>query len=171
MIFLTHRRNGIPLLAAIAIAFSSMSPVYADAGHGHDTDKTAKTQNTAQSLPEILVYKSPNCGCCTKWVKHLRQSGFQVKAENTDKLDSIKKMSGIEPHLASCHTALVDGYVIEGHVPADDIKRLLQERPAIKGLSVPGMPMGSPGMEGPRQDAYQVLSFDTQGKTAVFANH
>ena len=120
---------------------------------------------------EITVYKSPTCGCCSKWIDHLRDNGFKVKTTDLKDLRMIKSMSGVKPELASCHTALIDGYVIEGHVPADDIRRLLKERPEIAGLTAPGMPMGSPGMEGPRKDKYDVLTFQKDGRTAVFASH
>ncbi len=120
---------------------------------------------------DIMVYKSPTCGCCNGWVKHLRESGFNVKTEDRRDVSRIKHSYGVVPRLASCHTAVVDGYVVEGHVPAEDIRRLLKERPAVVGITAPGMPMGSPGMEGPRKDRYQVLTIDKDGKKAVFANH
>lgn len=120
---------------------------------------------------EITVYKSPTCGCCKDWVKHLDANGFKVKSYDVQDVYPIKIKNGITEELASCHTALVNGYVIEGHVPAADIKRLLKERPAVKGLTVPGMPMGSPGMEGAYKDAYSVLTFDTFGRTQVYARH
>ena len=129
----------------------------------------ARAEN--QPLPEIMVYKSPTCGCCSKWVDHLRDNGFVVKTTDLRDMRMVKSMSGVKPEHASCHTAKVDGYVIEGHVPAADIKRLLKERPAVTGLSVPGMPLGSPGMEGPRSDPYEVLTFDKQGESHVFARH
>jgi len=141
---------------ALALILGSSNLVYAE---------------SLEKLGLITVYKSPTCGCCSKWADHLRKEGFKVKTENTNNMKSVKSMAGVEPKLASCHTALIDGYVIEGHVPAADIKRLLKERPKVKGLSAPGMPMGSPGMEAPRKQAYQVLSFDKDGKTAVFAQH
>lgn len=119
----------------------------------------------------ITVYKSPTCGCCTKWISHLEENGFKVEARNTNNVNKYKQEAGLQPGLASCHTAFVDGYAIEGHVPASDIKRLLAERPAVKGLTVPGMPMGSPGMEGPRKDRYSVLTFDESGKTTVYSTH
>ena len=119
----------------------------------------------------ITVYKSPTCGCCTNWVEHLRKHGFRVTVKDTIDLDPIKAKLGVVPRLASCHTGVVQGYVVEGHVPADDIKKMLKKRPKIVGIAVPGMPMGSPGMEGPRNDAYEVLAFDKQGKTKVFARH
>ena len=122
------------------------------------------------AAPEITVYKSATCGCCKKWVSHLRNAGFKVTAVDRTDLDRIKAASGVGPEFASCHTAIVDGYVIEGHVPADLVTRLLKEKPDIKGLAVPGMPMGSPGMEGPRRDPYQVLAFDEQGNLSVYAN-
>ncbi len=120
---------------------------------------------------EITVYKSPDCGCCNKWVVHLRKAGFKVTAEDHMDMNSIKLSSGVTPGMDSCHTAHVDGYVIEGHVPANDIKRLLKERPDVTGLAVPGMPMGSPGMEGHREDNYEVLTFKPNGETAVFSRY
>lgn len=96
--------------------------------------------------PLITVYKTPNCGCCVKWVEYLRKEGFEVKAVNRDDLTTIRQSAGVPPAMSSCHTALVDGYVVEGHVPAQAIRKLLQERPNTLGLAVPGMPANSPGM-------------------------
>ena len=120
---------------------------------------------------EVVVYKSPSCGCCTKWVDHLRANGFMVTTHEVADVNAVKERVGLPHGLGSCHTAQVDGYVIEGHVPAADIRRLLDERPAVAGLAVPGMPTGSPGMEGPYRDSYDVLAFDRQGATHVFAHH
>ena len=120
---------------------------------------------------EIAVYRTPTCGCCSKWVKHLEEHGFTVEAHNVPNLDSTKRKAGVPQTLTSCHTGFIGGYVIEGHVPAEDIKRLLEERPQISGLAVPGMPIGSPGMEGPNPEAYRVLSFDRQGRIEVFSSH
>lgn len=126
---------------------------------------------SAASAAEVMVYKSPTCGCCSAWVDHLKANGFDVKVENVQDVNSIKQQQGVTRELASCHTALVDGYVVEGHVPAADIKRLLESKPAIAGLAVPGMPMGSPGMEGPTKQKYDVVSFDKDGKTKVFSSY
>lgn len=132
----------------------------------------ASTRSPAPGpAPSVTVYKSPTCGCCTKWVDHLRASGYTVTAKDVADVDSIKAELGVPGALASCHTALVGGYVIEGHVPAADIARLLKEKPKVTGIAVPGMPMGSPGMEGPRKDAYEVVAFETNGATRVFAKH
>jgi hypothetical protein len=121
---------------------------------------------------EIIVYKTAQCGCCKLWVKHLRDNGFKVTAHDVKNLSRHKADNGVPRALESCHTATVDGYVIEGHVPASDIKRLLKEAPPVRGLAVPGMPIGSPGMEqGDRKDRYEVLTFDNQGNTEVFARH
>lgn len=125
----------------------------------------------AQSAPAVAVFKSPTCGCCAKWVEHLRANGFAPTATNVDDINAVKTRHNVPKSVQSCHTALVGGYVIEGHVPASDIKRLLKERPAISGLSVAGMPVGSPGMEGATPQPYDVLSFDKQGKTRVYATH
>lgn len=112
----------------------------------------------AQS-PKIVVHKDPNCGCCTKWVLHLKQEGFDAAIEETSKLDAVRKSLGVPTALAGCHTAEVDGYVVEGHVPAMAIRELLRERPQATGLAVPGMPAGSPGMEGPRPQRYAAILF------------
>jgi hypothetical protein len=115
------------------------------------------------------VYKSPTCGCCQAWVEHMRENGFAVTVVDTTDLAPIKARHGIGREMESCHTGIVDGYVIEGHVPADLVARLLSERPDIRGLAVPGMPMGSPGMEGAHKEAYEVLAMDRAGRTTVFA--
>jgi hypothetical protein len=128
-------------------------------------------QKSAQAA-DIVVYKSSTCGCCKKWVSHLEQNGYTVEVhnQNRNKLSSIKAEMGVPRGLQSCHTAKIGGYVIEGHVPADEIARLLKEKPQIKGLVVPGMPMGSPGMEGPKQDSYDVLALQENGETSIFAS-
>jgi len=120
---------------------------------------------------EVTVYKSPTCGCCKEWVKHLQANGFSVVAKDVPDVEPYKDAHGVPPMLASCHTARVNGYTIEGHVPAVDIKRLLKERPQVRGLAVPGMPAGSPGMEGLFTQRYDVLTFDQDGRTAVYARH
>jgi hypothetical protein len=120
--------------------------------------------------PQMTVYKSPTCGCCSKWVEHMQANGFEVKAVNVDDLDKVKRDHGVPASTQSCHTGLVNGYVVEGHVPADAVLKMLKEKPAIAGIAVPGMPMGSPGMEVPggAKDPYNVVSFDKSGKTAVY---
>ena len=127
--------------------------------------------NADTSLPTITVYKSPTCGCCSKWVEHLESNGFVVEAKNSNNLDSIKRELGIEPQFQSCHTAKIGNYVVEGHVPAADIKKMLAEKPDIHGLAVPGMPMGSPGMEGPRKDNYNVLAIKNGASPTIFNSH
>lgn len=130
------------------------------------------TASFAAQAAEVVVYKSPTCGCCNKWVDHLRANGFNVKTQDVADVTPYKIRGGITPELSSCHTAFVNGYTIEGHVPAGDIKRLLKERPTLQGLSVPGMPIGSPGMEqGAHKEKYQVLGIDKSGKTVVYAQH
>jgi hypothetical protein len=126
---------------------------------------------SAQQRPVIEVYKSKTCGCCGKWVEHLKQHGFSVRTTDVENVSDIKEKYKVPSKLGSCHTGLVDGYVIEGHVPATDVLRLLQERPKVVGIAVPGMPMGSPGMEGPRAEAYEVVSFDQKNDVRVFSSH
>jgi hypothetical protein len=127
----------------------------------------------AQAPPVVEVYKSPTCGCCANWVEHLKKAGFTVHATNVDDMTKLKASHGVPRQVQSCHTALVDGYVIEGHVPAGDVHRLLKERPAVVGIAVPGMPIGSPGMEveGRKPDAYDVVTFDKQGQTKVYSSY
>ncbi|PTD96300.1 DUF411 domain-containing protein [Pseudothauera lacus] len=122
--------------------------------------------------PEVVMYKDPDCGCCGAWAEHLRENGFTVKEIATRQMAAVKRQAGVPQALGSCHTATVGGYIVEGHVPAADIRRLLAEKPPVAGLSAPGMPLGSPGMEGPYPaERYDVISFDHQGNTAVFARH
>ncbi len=123
--------------------------------------------------PVVEVVKSPTCGCCSLWVSHLTDAGFQVTVRDVDQasLDAAMRQGGVPGDLAACHTATVDGYTIEGHVPAADIQRLLAERPAIRGLAVPGMPGGSPGMASAPAERYQVIAFDSAGGTSVWSVH
>ncbi len=126
---------------------------------------------TAAKKPTITVYKDPACGCCKKWIEHLVKNGYRVDAKDTPNMTEIKRTLGVPERLTACHTAVVNGYLIEGHVPAADIDRLLEQKPGVAGLAVPGMPAGSPGMEGMGTQRYQVLTFDKNGKTKVFASH
>ncbi|SPJ26555.1 DUF411 domain-containing protein [Falsiruegeria mediterranea] len=128
----------------------------------------------ADAVPVIKVLKSPTCGCCTAWVEHVRQAGFAVEAQDIDQdaLYAFKDRLQIAPELAGCHTAVVGDYFIEGHVPASDIKRLLAEQPVARGLTVPGMPMSSPGMGGAGAgDIFDTLLVGSDGATSVFASH
>lgn len=120
---------------------------------------------------EITVYKSPTCGCCKAWVEHLEQNGFSVTAHDVADVNPYKQRYGVTLALASCHTAVVEGYVVEGHVPASDIKRFLTEHPMARGLAVPGMPAGSPGMESPNPEPYAVMRLNPDGGSEVYARH
>lgn len=119
----------------------------------------------------VEVFKSPHCGCCGGWVEHLRQNGFEVKAHDVDDVTAARKKLGMPDRLGSCHTAKVGGYVVEGHIPAADIRRLLKEKPKALGLAVPSMPPGSPGMESSKPIPYQTLLVQSDGSTRVFAQH
>ena len=122
--------------------------------------------------PEIVIYKSPTCGCCTKWASYLEDNGFSVTQIKTQNLNTLKQNQRIPSNLSSCHTAIVDGYIVEGHVPVNAINRMLKEKPAIKGITVPGMPIGSPGMEqGTRKQPYDVLAIHADGSTAIYESH
>jgi hypothetical protein len=131
---------------------------------------TMSASRRAGEPPTITVYHSPTCGCCKKWISYLKANGFVVKSIEQTDLASIKADAGVTPKLASCHTAMVEGYAIEGHVPAGDIQRLLKEKPKIAGLSAPGMPGAGPGMDS-GHEPYAVLGFDAKGNTTVWAKH
>ncbi len=152
---MTLRKKALGLTAAFSLSTLVSTPLLA-----------------ADDTESIHVYKSPSCGCCSDWVDHLEENGFDVEVTETTDLNQIKIDAGLTPALAACHTAFVGDYVIEGHVPASDIQRLIADAPKAKGLSVPGMPAGSPGMEvGDRKDHYQVLMFNEQGQSKVFAEY
>jgi len=123
------------------------------------------------AAPTVSVFKTPSCGCCNKWVQHLNANGFDVEVHQVPSTAEYRQKYGIPNKLKSCHTAVVGGYAIEGHVPASDIQRLLESKPKAKGLAVPGMPAGSPGMEGARSEAYSVILFGEDGGTSVFRKY
>jgi hypothetical protein len=122
------------------------------------------------ALPEMVVYQTPTCGCCGAWADHVKEAGFQVRIVYRDDLTEVRRTHNVPPALASCHVGVVEGYAVEGHVPADVVKRLLRERPEVSGISVPGMPVGSPGMEAwdGRRDPYEVYTFGPDGPIDVY---
>jgi hypothetical protein len=150
-------------LALIAVVTVAPSP-----SHGQVISKDREPSFSAV----VTVFKDPNCGCCREWIEHLRKHAFTVTARDTSDVSGIKRSGRVPQQLTSCHTAFVGGYVIEGHVPADDIRRLLRQKPKVAGLAVAGMPIGSPGMEvGNRKDKYDVIAFTRDGRTSVFARY
>lgn len=155
-------KSSVILAAAVVCLVSARSSAQAP----------ASAPKTPVVNAAVTVFKDPNCGCCKDWIEHLRKHAFKVTARDTNDVSGIKRSGRVPSQLASCHTAFVNGYVIEGHVPAEDIKRLLKEKPKIAGLAVAGMPAGSPGMEvGNRKDKYDVIAFTRDGSTSVFARH
>lgn len=166
----------LALVLALTVAAACNRAGGAETAPQSDTQAGASApQATQAAQPQkgppvrMVVYKTPTCGCCKNWVEHVQAAGFQVEVHDTADVAPIKNEHGLPQHLASCHTAIVDGYVIEGHVPADVIRRLLAERPQVAGIAVPGMPAGSPGMEmGSRRDPYDVIAFARDGKVSVF---
>jgi hypothetical protein len=143
----------------------------ADAGDAAATASRAGQPAAAtQAGTRMVVYKTPTCGCCRAWVDHVKAAGFAVEVRDMPDVAPVKREHGLPGHLASCHTAIVDGYVVEGHVPADVIRRMLRERPQVAGIAVPGMPMGSPGMEVPggRKDPYDIIAFSRDGNVSVY---
>lgn len=134
---------------------------------------TAQSKPAAAAATKVTVYKTSSCGCCKLWVDHLKASGFDVQAMDVsaEQVRAVSKAAGLKDDDVSCHTAKVGNYIVEGHVPADDIKRMLKEKPAIAGIAAPGMPQGSPGMEQGSKEAYDVVAFTKDGKTTVYAKH
>ena len=133
--------------------------------------RTASSKPAATAKTAVTVYKTPTCGCCGNWVQYMNTQGFACTVTNQADLNDVKVKHGVPANLQSCHTSLVGGYVIEGHVPAEDIQRLLREKPAIVGLAAPGMPAGSPGMDVPNSPAYDVIAFEKDGRQRVYARH
>lgn len=151
------------LKLALAVSFSVICCPAAFAGEAPDEGATDT---------HVVMYKDPNCGCCEKWADHLRAHGFTVDSRPTADMLGIKKLRNIPPRGSSCHTADVAGYVIEGHVPAGDIRRLLDERPAdVRVLTVPAMPLGSPGMEHPRPQNFRTFAVKKDDTVEIFAEH
>ena len=169
--------SGIAVAMAFAVAGctakeaeSSATAAAADTPSAVSVPLPGEAQATpSASLVSIKVYKTPTCGCCKAWVEHLEQNGFKAEVVDMPDLSSVKTKYGVAHEHQSCHTAVVGDYTVEGHVPADVIMKMLNEKPAIAGLAVPGMPMGSPGMEGATKEPYDVLTFDRAGRTTVYA--
>ena len=199
---MTLRRNrGLTILPVALVALVAACGSSSDSAAEHHAQQrveaaqfeariaAVKDSNSGESQPDssagaavgqdevgrltMTVYKTPTCGCCSGWVDHARLQGFRVVTRDLHDVAPIKKRNGVPEALWSCHTAIIGDYVIEGHVPAADIRRLLAERPEVVGLAVPGMPIGSPGMElpGVAAEPYEVLSFDASGNIRTFAKH
>jgi hypothetical protein len=146
---MTHKSTNLTRRAALGIAASAL---------------VVPAFSAVAQTPAILVHKDPNCSCCSGWVRHLKDAGFAVTVEATADLQPVRKRLGVPADLAACHTAEVGGYVLEGHVPAAAVRRLLEQRPTAVGLAVPGMPAGSPGMEGGAPQRYDVVLFGAGGR-------
>jgi hypothetical protein len=153
----------------LGLSAAACSRVEGGQGEGEESPASVMAQRPRSDSVEVLVYKSPTCGCCSAWVEHLRENGFTVVTKDVTDVTEVKQTAGVPRDLFSCHTAIVEGYAIEGHVPADLIRQFLAERSGEAGLAVPGMPMGSPGMEGSRRDRYDVIAFARDGTRRVYA--
>jgi len=160
----------LPIALFALLALQGCAPPSAAQGSAPASPESA---HAATALPPVVVHKNESCGCCNDWVEHMRAAGFRVEVRNEDNLAPIKEQLGVPVGKGSCHTAEVGGYFVEGHVPAADIKRLLAERPAARGLVLPGMPMGSPGMETPdgRSEPYTVELVGLDGSTTAYSSH
>ena len=163
-------RQGLVGACVVGSLLFWIQPVHA---HGDVKGDAAMPDTSSAAGPQMTVYRSASCGCCTQWGEHIASAGFRIDDHVTEDMDAVKQKRGVNSQQASCHTADVEGYVIEGHVPASAIQRLLRERPNIRGLAVPGMPMGSPGMEMPGVEAepFDVLAINHDGTTSVFARY
>jgi len=168
----TEPKNRIvKLIAVLGILSLLVGGIWSYRAATQNAQQNTNTEITKTSTLQFTVYKSASCGCCINWNDHLRRAGHKVTAHNTNKLYEYKTSVGVPDNLQSCHTAMVGGYVIEGHVPLKEIERLLRERPDAVGLSVPGMVSGSPGMENGRVDPYDVIIFYEDGQSEVYASY
>ncbi|MDJ0650390.1 MAG: DUF411 domain-containing protein [Xenococcaceae cyanobacterium MO_188.B19] len=180
-------------LASIAIAATVAGTIYFTSASGNNNTITnnnsaianetssqatlvtvwdKETEPNYSGITEMTVYRSPSCGCCGVWVEHAKKHGFQIKDIKTEEMEALKQKYNVPTELASCHTTIIDGYVMEGHIPADDIKRFLSEKPQMAGLAVPGMPIGTPGMEARDiKQPFQVLAFNHKGEIEVFKEY
>ena len=180
-IFIFLALTSLTALSACARSPEPAVPAAAATTEAASVDASAATSTAAPpaatavdpTLPPVVVHKNESCGCCVLWVEHMQAAGFKVEVRNADNLEPVKSRLGVPLGKGSCHTAEVGGYFVEGHVPAEDIKRLLAQKPEAKGLVLPGMPMGSPGMEIPdgRTEPYSVELVGVDGTTTVFAQH
>ena len=163
-------RQGLVGACVVGSLLLGIHPVHA---HGDVKGDAAMPDTSSAAGPQMTVYRSASCGCCTQWGSHIASAGFRIDDHVTEDMEAVKKERGVSSQLTSCHTADVEGYVIEGHVPASAIQRLLKERPNIRGLAVPGMPLGSPGMEvaGVEAERFEVLAIAHDGTTSVFARY
>jgi hypothetical protein len=156
------KRRQLQVIALVALIGATIASVLA----WRDARQSGSDPDT------VVVYKRTTCNCCTKWVSHLKQAGFRVEVRNESDLGAHQNALGVPKPLRACHTAVVGGYLVEGHVPASDIRRLLSEKPQARGIAVPGMPIGSPGMEqDDRRDPYVTLLFQPDGQSTIFAEH
>ena len=171
--------KALAVLAVVLVSLSACTPQREDnssagqatpAGSAALTEDVSATSARMAALPAVDVYKSPTCGCCEGWIEHLEENGYAVSSHDVNELSTLKARYQVPGQLQSCHTALVDGYVVEGHVPAEALGRLLNERPAVVGLAVPGMPTGSPGMEvdGYPNQPFVAMTFDSAGNAEAF---
>ncbi|WP_227500015.1 DUF411 domain-containing protein [Synechococcus sp. PCC 7335] len=170
---MTHRFSKFKIfvvgLAAVSSVLAGCTATN-NARMGSSPQEIMATQ--AAVIGEITVFRSPTCGCCGQWIEHAEAAGFKVKDEITEDMSAIKQQYGVPTNLSSCHTTVAGDYIVEGHVPAEDLARLLAEKPDVAGIAVPGMPIGSPGMEsGDYTEPYTVFSFTESGETAAFAEH
>jgi hypothetical protein len=175
----THRRPRRLLIGLVPFVLWACAEAQPENGtaviaHSGAVERTAEAGVSPladEADPVVHVYKTPTCGCCADWVTHVEEAGFKTEVQDLPNLSGIRERLGVPRQLGSCHTALVGGYIVEGHVPAEVVQRLLREKPNLAGVAVPGMPMGSPGMEGPWTDPYDVIGFTADGGLHVYQSY
>ncbi|WP_035991521.1 DUF411 domain-containing protein [Leptolyngbya sp. KIOST-1] len=167
-----NRRLFTSTLVVVGLVSTGIAATGCSLAQGPHAQNGTEVAEQVAITAEITVFRSPTCGCCGQWIEHMKAAGFIVKDNLTEDLTAIKEQYGVPANLASCHTTIVDGYVVEGHIPAEDVQRLLTEKPDVAGIAVPGMPIGSPGMEsGSYVEPYTVFSFTESGEPVPFAEH
>ena len=162
---MSRTRSMLPLTLVLAAGLTSI----AAQPQRQQAAPAAKPSAAAAPTPEVKVYLRPTCGCCGIWVEHMQKAGFKVARQEQQDLDSVPERQRVPAQLRTCHTAVIGNYLVEGHVPIDLVQKMLKERPKIAGIAVPGMPIGSPGMEGPNPRPYSIIAFQTDGKTSEYA--
>lgn len=182
--FKSNSKLFLPLIAGVAVAGVAGTFWFGGMGNnaqtvGNNSQAMAmssvwdkETEPNYSGVKEVTVYRSPNCGCCGEWVKHMQKHGFKIKDDiKTEDMEAIKQKYNVPQNLASCHTSIIDGYVMEGHIPADDIKRFVASKPKQAGLAVPAMPLGSPGMESVKKQPFAIASFNKDGEIKIFKEY
>lgn len=163
-------KNKLVILFAVVVAFVAGGVIFGGANGEENLQITSKTTSKSLGTQKIVVYKSPTCGCCSNYASYLKREGFDVETVTTQNMAEIKDKYNIPRDTESCHTSVVGGYFVEGHIPVEAINKLLSEKPDISGIAMPGMPSGSPGMPGRKSETWEIFSIDHDGRQSIFLN-